>query len=313
MDRQNSMLRRILMETGDDGLLDKLDKLQPSDLQSLLLEVFGRLSDKITPAGLLRVYRQNRFAKPAGLDAVGYLKLELMLMTLAEQKGIKPVLLSPAGLFGSCSAMAAVSQNKVLSASRGTEILADPTNMLALHMADKLSNRDWTNTDDDIHLCAASRVARAQGILKPGLFTHFGIYGMVSSGRDSGSYRCETSLLEKHIAFYDDFFRQHLNTQMAVVLRRRKGYTDTDGFMERMGGYIQKTFPHIPLEADHAQTDNAYYLGLNFKLMLDINGQSMEIGDGGFVPWTQKLLGNKKERLLISAIGLDRLLGMHAM
>ncbi|MBP1996208.1 hypothetical protein [Paenibacillus eucommiae] len=32
------------------------------------------------------------------------------------------------------------------------------------------------------------------------------------------------------------------------------------------------------------------------------------IGDGGFVDWTQKMLENKKERLLISAIGLDRLL-----
>lgn len=34
----------------------------------------------------------------------------------------------------------------------------------------------------------------------------------------------------------------------------------------------------------------------------------INIGDGGFVDWTQKLLGNKKERCLISGIGLDRLL-----
>lgn len=308
MDRQSTMLHRILMETGDGGLLDKLDKLQPSDLQSLLMEVLGRLSGKITAAGLMQDYRQNRFVKPAGLHAVSYLKLELMLMTMADQRGIQPVLLSPAGLFGSCSAMASVSQNKILSALRGTEILADPTNMLALYMAEKLSSREWSNAENEIHLCAASRVARAQGISKPGLFAHFGIYGMVSSRRDGGSYRCESSLLEKHIAFYDDFFKQHLNAQMAIVLRRRKGYTDAAGFLERVCSHIQQTFPHIPLEVDNSETDNAYYLGLNFKLMLNINGQPMEIGDGGFVDWTQKLLGNKKERLLISAIGLDRLL-----
>jgi hypothetical protein len=182
--------------------------------------------------------------------------------------------------------------------------------MLALHLADKLSSREWTNMDDGIHLCAASRVARAQGITKPGLFSHFGIYGMISSGRDSGSYRCENNLLEKHIAFYDDFFRQNLNGQVTVILRRRKGYTDSLGFFERTGDHIQKALPHIPLEVDNSETDNAYYLGLNFKLMLYVNGQPMEIGDGGFVDWTQKLLGNKKERLLISAIGLDRLLGI---
>jgi hypothetical protein len=308
MDRQSTMLQRILSKIGDSGLLDKLAGLQPSDVQSLLIEVFGRLSGKTSPAGLLRDYGQNRFTKPAALNAVSYLKLELMLMTLAEQQGIKPVLLSPAGLLGSCSAMAAVSQNKVLSALRGTEILADPTNMLALLMADKLSSREWTNKVDAVHLCAASRVARAQGITKPGLFAHFGIFGMVSSGRDSGSYLCEIDLLKKHIAFYDDFTRQHLSAQIAIILRRRKGYTDSVGFMERIGGHIQKAFPHIPLEVDNTETDNAYYLGLNFKLMLHVNGQPIEIGDGGFLDWTQKLINNKKERLLISAIGLDRLL-----
>jgi hypothetical protein len=310
MDQQTTMLNRVLTKIGDDDLLDKLAGLQPSDVQSLLLKVFGRLSGKISSSGLMQDYRQNRFVKPAGLDTLSYLKLEVELLTLAEQKGFQPVLLSPAGLFGSCSAMAAVSQNKVLSALRGTEILADPTNMLALHVADMLLSREWSNADEGIHLCAASRVARAQGIAKPGLFAHFGIYGMVSSGRDSGSYRCENNMLEKHIAFYDDFFRQYLNEQISVILRRRKGYTDSLGFIERTGDHIQKAFPHIPLEVDITETDNAYYLGLNFKLMLNMNGQSMEIGDGGFVPWTQKLLNNKKERLLISAFGLDRLRGM---
>ena len=311
MDRQNALLRRILTEIGDGSLLDKLDALQPSDLQPLLLEVFGRLSGKTAPAGLLREYRQNRFVKPAGLDAVSYLKLELELLVSAQESGFLPVLLSPAGLLGSCSAMAAVSQNKVLSALRGTEIMADPTNMLALHAADKLFSREWSNMDRAVHLCAASRVARAQGMEKPGLLTHFGIYGMVSSGRDSGSYRCETGLLEKHIAFYDAFFRRRMDARMSLILRRRKGYTDGSGFMERIGGHIQKTFPHIPLEADMVEADNAYYLGLNFKMMLTANGQRVEIGDGGFVDWTQKLINNKKERLLISAIGLDRLLGMN--
>jgi hypothetical protein len=33
----------------------------------------------------------------------------------------------------------------------------------------------------------------------------------------------------------------------------------------------------------------------------------MEVGDGGFVDWTARLLGNRRERLLISALGVDRL------
>ncbi|MFI0799771.1 hypothetical protein [Amycolatopsis lurida] len=30
-------------------------------------------------------------------------------------------------------------------------------------------------------------------------------------------------------------------------------------------------------------------------------------GDGGFVDWTQRLVGNRKERTLISGVGVDRL------
>jgi hypothetical protein len=32
-----------------------------------------------------------------------------------------------------------------------------------------------------------------------------------------------------------------------------------------------------------------------------------EVGDGGFVDWTARLCGNRKERLLISGYGVDRL------
>jgi hypothetical protein len=36
-----------------------------------------------------------------------------------------------------------------------------------------------------------------------------------------------------------------------------------------------------------------------------VNNKSYEIGDGGFVDWTQQLLQNKKERLLITGFAFD--------
>jgi hypothetical protein len=51
-----------------------------------------------------------------------------------------------------------------------------------------------------------------------------------------------------------------------------------------------------------------YYTGVCFKIHAGGGpGQMREVGDGGFVQWTQHLLGNRKERLLISGIGLDLL------
>lgn len=49
------------------------------------------------------------------------------------------------------------------------------------------------------------------------------------------------------------------------------------------------------------ETDNSYYQGINFKIVVN----NIELVDGGFVDWTQNLLGNKKERLLISGAGVD--------
>lgn len=38
-----------------------------------------------------------------------------------------------------------------------------------------------------------------------------------------------------------------------------------------------------------------------------VDAEEREIGDGGFVDWTGKLTGNRKERLLISGFGVERL------
>ncbi|MGG3470244.1 hypothetical protein ABES02_22505 [Neobacillus pocheonensis] len=65
---------------------------------------------------------------------------------------------------------------------------------------------------------------------------------------------------------------------------------------------------NVDVKMNEPNWDNHYYQGLQFTIKTTIQGKEHFIGDGGFVNWTQKLLGRKKERLLISAIGLDRLL-----
>jgi hypothetical protein len=60
-------------------------------------------------------------------------------------------------------------------------------------------------------------------------------------------------------------------------------------------------------EDPHRTSGRGYYTGLCFKIFADIAGQQLEIGDGGFVDWSQILTGNRKERLLISGFGMDRL------
>jgi len=51
---KNPILRRILKKTGDPGLFDALASgMSPSDLQSLLLEVYRKRIVSISPSDLL--------------------------------------------------------------------------------------------------------------------------------------------------------------------------------------------------------------------------------------------------------------------
>ncbi|MCL1803748.1 MAG: hypothetical protein FWG30_08960 [Eubacteriaceae bacterium] len=299
------IIKRIQDELGDNGLAEKLLALSKSDLTSLLLYVFEK--QETNPAGLLRAFQTNRFARPSDIDPIAYRALETELLAVARDIGIKPVLLSPAALLGSCSAFGYVSQNNVLSSVRSTEALSDPTNMLAIIIADDIMQKKIDNITP-VHYCATARVVRAQAFpAAKDLFAHFGLFCIASSGKDTGSYACETELFAKQMGYYKELFSAKRGSKLTVELRRRRGYKDSDGFYEAMAKQAESVFG-IAVERGPANEDNNYYLGINYKIYME-NGASRYVAvDGGFVDWTQRLANNKKERCLISGMGIDRLL-----
>ena len=72
---------------------------------------------------------------------------------------------------------------------------------------------------------------------------------------------------------------------------------------------LAAAFPAPEIGFDlNRQAGRAYYTGVCFHLFAtDPQGQEHQIGDGGFTTWTQALLNNAKERLLISGLGVERL------
>jgi len=48
-----------------------------------------------------------------------------------------------------------------------------------------------------------------------------------------------------------------------------------------------------------------YYEVAQFKFYVVRNGQEINLSDGGFVDWTQKLISDQKQRLLISGVGTE--------
>jgi hypothetical protein len=71
---------------------------------------------------------------------------------------------------------------------------------------------------------------------------------------------------------------------------------------------IRAALPGVDvLDDPHRESGRHYYRGFCFKLYHVDVGRRLEIGDGGFVHWTQAMLADRKERLLISGIGVERL------
>ncbi|HMI65132.1 MAG TPA: hypothetical protein VK517_03810, partial [Cyclobacteriaceae bacterium] len=71
--------------------------------------------------------------------------------------------------------IALVDQNKVVSALRGTEVVADATNLLALESSKRRKSSRFDN--EAIHLCTLHRHVRAQAIPRGKGFTpHFKVF-----------------------------------------------------------------------------------------------------------------------------------------
>src|SRR5215475_4571682 len=130
--------------------------LSQADLQTLLLDVTrGRAAD-VTPARLMQRWRQDRYVEPAASDPRKVSRAEAGLWALLPGQ-FTGVTLSPVTPLGTCAALGPVSQNRVISTIRGSEVVSDPTNVLALEAA--LRRRMAT---DPVQLAACHTVLRGQ-------------------------------------------------------------------------------------------------------------------------------------------------------
>ncbi len=305
----NGLQSRISRSLGVENPAERLsERLSSADLNSLLLEVFRDKTKSSSPADLLRRYAANRFVQPASVDAIRLKQLELDSLRAARQLNYEPVQLSPLAPLGSCSIVAMADQNKVVSALRGTEIVADATNSLALHIADGIREGTLDNRDSCIRFSTTHRHVRAQHFEQtPGMFTHFSIFALVTSGRDHGSYDFELRSFKEHADVYADLFKKLYGAEIEIVVSRRSGYADGDGFVARLMEHAESLPYRVSLSSDTTNEDNAYYNGIQFTVWFRTGESAQPIGDGGLVDWTQRLLGSRKERMMISAIGLERL------
>ncbi|SHN45776.1 hypothetical protein [Chitinophaga sp. CF418] len=298
------ILEKIQQRTGIDLVSVLAEELSGSELNSLLLEVFDRKAGQLKPAQLLQQYRMNRFVQPAAVDVMQLRAKELSTLQWLQQCGFVPLELSPVSLLGICAAVAPVSQKKIISATRGTEVLSDATNAIALHIADQKKKKKKGDVDL-LKYCTTHRHVRTPPVKVKGHSPHFTIACFVSAGMDTGSLAFETHAIREHFLALQAVLMQVFQIEIQYFkLQPRAGYKQGYQLADRIFNEIRNNFPVV---VDKAAAPNDYYQGIQYKAVINVHGEEIEIADGGFVNWTQQLLENKKERCFISGLGIDYL------
>jgi len=297
---------RITGEAGIPRLVEVLaDRLNPTDLQSLMLAVYARRAQRRQPADVLTDYERSRFFGASPLPAESFSAFESAAQSAASRFSF--LTLSPLAPFSACAAVASVGQDWSIPTARTGEVVSDPTNILALEAAIR---RRAAPQAAPTHLATCQRVVRPQSYGDPRQLAHFSLFALISAGRDVGSFGREAEMIGGHLDALIGTIRGYLDQPPSLSL----SYTIRTGSTAdaRFAAIEDVANRHgIPLweEPERVAVDR-YYAGFCFHLWADTPSGRQQIADGGAVDWVGKLTGNRKQRSFISGCGIDGLVAM---
>lgn len=278
----------------DEASLQALrEGLPATRLWSLLLDVMEHRARQRTPASLTDQWTRGGFTAPAPVDQRTLHAIDRCLLDAAA--GFEALELSPLAPLGVCSAVGLASQNKVVSALRGTEVVSDPTNVLALECAHRL--RD--DPSRVVRLATSHRCVRAQEVPRQaGFAPHFRMFCLVSAGREEQDHAVVVREIVVHISALLDAMNRlealdyHFPDRVVTVLA-----SDTRA---AAGDRVAAAVPG----ARRARLEHPYYDGLRFQIQArTASGSPVPLVDGGAFDWVGRLAANRRLVYIASAIG----------
>jgi hypothetical protein len=272
--------------------------LAASELWSLLLGVAERRAAQRSAAQVLKQWERDRFVCPAYVDQRTLNQLDSHLLAAASK--FEALELSPLAPLGSCSAIALASQNKIVSTVRGTEVVSDPTNLLALESARRLRRNDR----QIIKLTTNHRCVRAQPVPNhAGYAAHFRMFCITTAGHE-----------RKDQAFLVESLSEHIQTHLNALNRlEQHGYGFPDRILKilatperkALGERIARgvvSLGETPVVFETLAHD--YYDGLRFMISARApDGEHWPLIDGGAFDWLPKLTSNNKLMFIASGFG----------
>jgi hypothetical protein len=238
-------------------------------------------------------YRSDGFCAPSIVDLRTANAIDDAF--LAAAAGFEALDLSPVAPLGTCSTVAPTDQNRVISALRATEVVSDPTNVLALECAARMR----PGASSAIHLATSQRVVRAQPIPKaPGYTRHFRLFALASGGRETEDHGFTVDTVVLHVRTMLDALHRLEQIGYAFGARRVDVLATParaklgDRVAERLGG-VRKSLEH------------PYYSGgLRYQLWVTApDGTELPLIDGGTFDWLTVLASNRRAVFVASGAG----------
>lgn len=268
--------------------------LPGSRLWSVLLGVLEARGSSRTVSGLREQWEQDRFVQPFSVDQRSLHEVDGHLLAAAAE--FEAVELSPLAPLGVCSAVALTSQNNIVSTARGTEVVSDPTNVLALECAKRLRE----NAAQIVRLASSHRCVRAQAVPKqPGFSAHFRMFCLVSAGHERENREFLSSALSEHI-----------NTHLAALDRlAHHGYLTRDRQVRLLATaanvqLAQRVAAGVNAHVQHQVLNHPYYDGIRFMIDVGVERRGeIPLIDGGAFDWLRKLCSNNKLTFVASGMG----------
>jgi hypothetical protein len=282
---------------GREALETLAAELPGTALQSVLLEVMRRRAAARSPAEVLAQYGKDGYCEPSPVDQRTAVAVDGALLAAAD--GFEATELSPVAPLGACSTFAATDQNRVLSALRSTEIVSDPTNVLALECAARMRRDPRAET----HLATSQRVLRAQPIPNvKGYSRHFRIFVLASGGVEAKDHAFTVDTLVRHVRTILGAIDRLAAPPLGYALGARRVDVLATPARAALGDRVAAALGSL---ASRKELTHPYYSGgLRFMVWVTApDGQELPLFDGGAFDWLATLTSNRRAVFVASGGG----------
>jgi hypothetical protein len=288
------------LSADDDALLETLAARKPSELIPLLLELARRHSARRRPADLLAQLSRDTFVLPSAIDQRVAARFDAAALEVASD--YQAILLSPLAPLGTCSVVSPTTQDRSVTTSRTTEVVSDPTNVLALECARRL-----LANETHVRLCTIHQVVRPQRFdPRQGFSQHFRLFALA----EAGFARPEHAFEVEAVCSLASIFLRLFDKGEALGCRfpnRRAGLhvaANAAALGDRVRRRLASQFPELPVES--TPLESGYYDGLRLLVGAETPaGLYVELGDVGVFDWVQKLTSNRRTRLVAAGLGIQ--------